>query len=75
MHLTWKNNNNNGSWVCQEAFFKYPHITWNFFTINPGPLLTKRKNDTYHHPRLDEERKIWAMWWTGTQRLMFKIEK
>ena len=67
-NLKQKTKKNNGSWVCQGAFFKNPQAHIGIFW-QLTPLLTKRKCDTYHPPRLDKESKIWGkmMNWCHTE--------
>ena len=54
-----KTKKNNGSWVCQGAFFKnLPAHIGIFWQLTF--LLTKRNSDTSHPTRLDKESKIWG---------------
>ena len=52
----------------KRHFLNTPQSISHGIFLQVALLLTERKNDTYHPRRLDEERKIWAIWWTGTQR-------
>ena len=53
----------------KEHFLKILQPTSHGIFWQLTPLLTKRKSDTYHPSRLDEESKIWAkmMNWCHTE--------